>query len=232
MTTIAKTNKIAALIAGSVMALGMASAQAALSTTGPFVGDLSEGWEGFNTYAIPAAVTYLANPTDIMGGAASIANGLMAVYDETSATFGLAGNGVAKVAAGAKGMGLDAGPDAAVITFDNDQTMFGAYWGAASSDAPATVRVLFFDANGNQVGADSFDYDHRANGDGVLDWHGWSSDVAFRSVVYAGDFVVNDELQASGPNNNNNPVPEPGSLALAGVALLSLAAALKRNRAR
>lgn len=229
MATPLKTNKLAALLVGSAMALSMASAQAALSSVGPFAGDLSETWEGFPNYQVPVSVTYLANPTDIMGGAASIASGLMAVYEPGSgASFGLSSSGTAQVADGAKAMGLDDANQTAVITFDNDQTQFGAFWGAATSDQGATIRVVFLDANNAPIDFASFVYDHRANADGGLDWHGWSSTVAFRSVAYTGDFVVNDGLQASGPNNNNR-VPEPGSLALAGVALLSLAAALKRK---
>lgn len=235
MGTSTKSGKITSLLAGAAFAFGMASAHAALTTVSPFAGDLSESWESFPNYraADPNVVTPLANPTDIMGGAAAIASPLMIVYEPAAASagFGLGSSGLAQVADGVKGMGLDSSQQVATITFDNAQTSFGAFWGAATNDsAGTTVNVLFLDANGNQVGADSFSYDRDPPADGLLEWHGWNSDVAFKSIIYAGNFVVIDSLQASGPNNGNpNPTPEPGSLALAGLALVALVGALRRK---
>lgn len=221
-----KRTKIASLVAGALLALGASSAQAALSSVGPFTGDLTETWESFANF--PPA---LANPTDIMGGAASIANPSMAIYQPGVLDFNLFANGFAQVADGVKAMGLNGDQQTAIITFDNSQTSFGAFWGASRDDSgsPGVVRVAFLDASNQIIDMRSFDY-LRSNGDGVLEWHGWKSDLAFKSVIFAGNSVVSDGLQASGPDNGTtNPAPEPGSLALAGLGLVTLVGALRRR---
>lgn len=215
---------LAALCLGAVQ-----TAQAQISAIGPFSGSLSETWEGFLNYRNDPNF-YLLDPTSIMGGAASISNPQMAVYEPSAASFGLGGSGAAQVSDGAKGMGLDTSQATATITFDCTVDSFGAYWGAATFGSPNAVRLSFFDVFDGLIGNDSFQYDHSANQDGGLDWHGWSSTTPIKKIQYTGDFVVIDGLQAHGLDNCPK-VPEPGALAmLAGLGIGGVLI-LRRKRA-
>jgi hypothetical protein len=204
--------RLGLLLAGvSALSLTVLSGvQAQLSPVGPFVGSLTETWEGFANYTVPGPVTYLADPTDIMGGAASISNPFMTVYEPGPADFGLGGSGPAQVSDGAKGMGVDGFDQTATIVFDDPVNCFGAYWGSGTFGQPNTIRLSFFDVFDNLIGNASFQYDHEANFDGVLDWHGWSSTTLIKSVAYTGDYVVIDGIQA----HCTTVVPEPGTLAM------------------
>ena len=192
-----------------------------ISPIGPFAGTASETWEGF-LYYNENPNFYEVSPATIFGGRATITHDFMAVYGPPS-TFGLGTSGTAQVFDGVKGMGLDrseefgAGP--AIIDFSTPVTEFGAYWGAATGDGgdlgdPAVVTVSFFDTGGGLIDTITFDYSHSDTGDGGLDWQGWSSTTAIGSIVYFGNFVVIDGMQA-------NQVPAPSALALLGIAGLA-----------
>ena len=167
----------------------------------PFAGDFSETWEAFQNYNDNPNV-FLDDPTSIMDGMASIANDAMLVYEPGVANFGLGSSGPAQVSDGVKGMGLNAGPSTAVITFATEIFSFGAYWGAATRSGfpdPAVITVAFYTPGGGLIGEVEFQYSHSDSGDGVLDWHGWSSGAAIGRIEYTGDFVVIDGLQALVP---------------------------------
>lgn len=203
--------RLGLLLAGvTALNLGVLSGvQAQLSPVGPFTGSLTETWEGFNNYV--ETLSYLDDPTDIMGGAASISNSRMIVYEPgTAAVFGLGFSGFAQVSDGVKGMGLNAAQQTATIVFDSPVDSFGAYWGASTLGEPATVRLSFFDVFDNLIGNASFQYDHEQTADGALDWHGWSSTTPIKKLSYTGNYVVIDGLQAGGAV----VVPEPGTLAM------------------
>ena len=185
------------------------NARAALTSIGPFTGSLSETWESFNNYNYPSFITYLPSVTTIMGGAATISNPFMAVYEPgAGATFGLSANGSAGVSDGTKGMGIDRAGQTATISFLNPIFDFGAYWGNASS----TVSLGFSDGS-------SASFSYSRPGDGVLEWHGWNSTSGISSISYVGDYVVIDGLQAQAV------VPEPATatVALLGLGVLALA---------
>jgi hypothetical protein len=93
---------------------------------------------------------------------------------------------------------------------------FGAFWGAATSQTlpplgdPATISVSFFDILNSPIATLTFDYSRTAPGgfpgDGVLEWHGWTSTIPIKRLEYTEDGVVIDGLQG-------NLVPEPVSFA-------------------
>jgi hypothetical protein len=183
----------------ALLLLGV-STRAAVTPIGPFTGSLSETWESFNDYL--TGPRFLADPTSIMGGGAIISSSRMSVYLTNSASsFGLGSSGHAKVADGAKGMGLGGFAQTATITFANPVVDFGAYWGAATppwgpesppvEPTPTTVSLAFSDGS-----FDSFTYfapDHS----GTLEWHGWHFATGITSISYSGGFVVVDGLQAN-----------------------------------
>ncbi len=214
---------VAALLCAASLALAL-PCRAQLSSIAPFTGDHSETWEGFADYF--TGPYYLNDPTDIMGGSASIANGLMVVYvDPGAALFNLGDFGDASVSDGTKGMGVNGASQTTTITFDTAVDSFGAYWAYAyvSGDLVDPLTVEFLDAAGSVIGTDTITY----AGDGTLDWHGWASTTPIKTVKYTGNYAVIDGLQAGGGTAD---VPEPGVLALlvgAGVAGVVL-----RRRAR
>jgi hypothetical protein len=188
-------------------------AGAVLTPVGPFAGAYSETWESFSNYQTgPSTLNFLPTPTNIMGGFASIANPLMAVYQPGAASFGLSSNGFAGVSDGAKAMGIDDLDSTTTITFDAPVTAFGAYWGAAEGSGAYTDDITVNFSDGSSA---VFNHDPVPAGSGTLVWRGWSSTVPITSVSYTGDYIVIDGLQAS--------VPEPASLglfALAGAGMI------------
>jgi hypothetical protein len=215
------------LLAAAGLAAAAAPARAAIVSVAPFVGSASETWESFpNYFADPDF--FLDDPTAIFGGAAMISNPVMVVYEPGVADFGLGGSGLAQVADGVKGMGLNDFASTATIVFTDPVTAFGGYWGAATLGGPTTVFVEFFDADGVSLGSDSFTYDREAEFDGLLEWHGWASTMGgIKSMTYTGDFVVNDALQIDG---GAAAIPEPASLVLLGSAAVAAGARRLRRR--
>ncbi len=216
-------SRLCAITAATLVAAGAAQG-GIISEIDPFVGDLTETWEGFDNYN--EGEFFLDDPTAIMGGGASISNPFMVVYEPgAGATFGLGNSGSAQVWDGAKGMGVNAGGQTVVITFDTPIFSYGAYWGAATRSGfadPNTVGVSFYTPGGDLIDSIDFEYSHSDSGDGGLDWHGWSSTTAIGRVEFNGDFIVIDGLQA-------DLVPAPGAVALLGLA--GLLGTRRRRRA-
>lgn len=201
------------IVAVATLVVAGAAQGGGVSEIDPFVGDLAETWEGFPNYKKDPD-RFLDDPTAIMGGHASISNPFMHVYEPGLADFGLGNSGNAQVSDGVKGMGLNDFAQTAVITFDTPVFSFGGYWGVGTGDPvpdPNTITVAFYTPDGGLIDTVGFLYSHSDNGDGGLDWHGWSSSTAIGRIEYTGDFVVNDGLQAS-------LVPAPGAVALLGLA--------------
>lgn len=183
-------------------------ATAGVTPIGPFTGQISEDWESFDNYNQNPNFYEDANgPVSIFGGNAMISSpfsgqgGIMAIYEPGSADFGLGANGLAQVADGTKGMGLDT-PTSATIDFSSDISDFGGYWGAADP----VINFEFYDAGGLLIGTDTVSYSDPA-GQGTLIWLGWTFNTGIASITYSGGFVVNDGLQA-------NVLPSPGALAI------------------
>ncbi len=206
-----------------VCAAGVASAQTPI---GPFAGGISETWEGFQTYSQnPDFYEDKNGPISTFGGNAMVSSpfsgqgGILVVYSPFIDGFGLGNYGSAGVSDGQNGMGINTGFPGQPVTIDfgTPVTDFGGYWGAADIFGDASVPIVFdfYDANGSLIGSATENYS--APGNGVLAWYGWNfnSIGAVKTVVYTGDYVVNDGLQA-------NLVPAPASLALAGIGVLAL----------
>lgn len=208
----------------------LASTRAGVITEiGPFVGELTEDWEWFPN---PSVWPFLPDPTEIMGGAATISAPIMAVYEAfdpdpppgSSPFFiGLGTSGMAQVAEGNQGM--LSGPDGAIVTlvFEAPIRRFGSFWGATTSTNPtfgtdpAIIELSYYDEMGSLVASTSFSYTRsQAQGytaDGMLEWHGWHFDVPVLSIAFSGNFVALDGMQA-------DFVPEPGTMTLLIVGLI------------
>jgi hypothetical protein len=190
---------LAVLYAFAVLAPG---AKAQLASVSPFPGYLSESFESFPT-------SFTTSPLSIMGGAASVQTpDAISIYDASSWYFSLgsssanAPGGCALGANGPRGLGLEFGPGQAqaTITFNNPVNAFGGFWGAGTmATNPGTISIEFFDVANQMIGVpQSFEY-LRPSGDGMLEWHGWASDVPIAKVVLTADgpTVVADDLRIS-----------------------------------
>ncbi|MBN2581947.1 MAG: PEP-CTERM sorting domain-containing protein [Planctomycetes bacterium] len=204
---------------------------AEVTPVGQFTGDYSEGWEDFTPYRTSPYYTYLPNGQAVLGGAGTISadtTDVMIVYRPgTTSTFriGTSGQppyGVAQVAEGFQGLGINS-PDALItLEFSAPVCDFGAFWGASTQGSPATITVDFYGPADQHLGTEQFSYNRSAFADGLLEWHGWHSDSPIASLTFSSEYLITDGLQA-------NPVPEPATM---GMLALSLSALLVRRRRR
>jgi hypothetical protein len=190
-----------ALTVSSVLA---STGLAQLATISPFPGQSTESFESFPT-------GFTTNPLSILGGTASVevpvADGI-SIYEALFFVFSLGSSsenapGICALGAnGPRGLGLEEGfgQAQATITFTTPVNAFGGFWGAGTSETnPATITMRFFDATKQQIGVpQSFTY-LRSSGDGMLEWHGWSSDVpiAQATLIVDGPTAVVDDLRIS-----------------------------------
>ena len=216
------------IIAVAHVAFGVPS-YAAISTSGPFVGTMSETWESFPYYNQPGFGETLNNPTTIMGGNASIAGPHLIVYQVGLAPWGLSNSGNAQASDGVKGLGLGGSNETGTITWAAPVASFGGYFGAATGVGypdPAMITVSFFDTASLLIGTEVFSYSTATNpngADGHLEWHGWTSSEPIGSITITGDYVAMDGLQAT-------TVPEPSAFALVGLVAAEMAILFRRKQ--
>lgn len=200
-------------------AFSVASAQ--LTSTGPFVGTMSEGFESFPNYDDNGSVGNAS--LTVFGGFGEFVSASGAqnwIYEPGVADWGLIDNGSATVNGGAKGLGLydDGSSVDSTLTFDADATSFGGYFNVVNDGGtPQPLNLTFRDSVGAQIDSTQV----VTNIGGSLVWFGWTSTVGIRSIQFSGgEAPVMDDLQI-------NAVPEPASMAILG---LGAAALLRRRR--
>ena len=174
-------------------------------TVPPFIGEKSETWEEFSPHQAYAALTILDG--------AMISGPSMQIYRADGAGQGL-GSFAAGVTDGAQGIALPGRAQSATIMFPLPVIDFGAYWGSMASSLSGTASSLisftFLDADGNEVGTDSFTYTS-ADHNGALAWRGYHFSTPVKIIIYSGDNVVTDGLQvATALPSMLRPVPSTG----------------------
>lgn len=203
------------LLAGLIAALGLGTAQAAIVNAGFETGDLT-GWTSStggafvtNSHAngYGGSATYLAQEGDFF---LAIASGAANVWQTASQSF--------SVGAGQTLSGLAA--------FN---------WGDYSPYNDG-VRVRILDIAGSEVAVPFYFDGSLAPASGFNgDWTEWSWTAA-TAGTYTLEFAARNTIDSGGPEQtygyfdaSASSVPEPGSLALFGLALAGLAASRRRT---
>jgi len=190
------------------LATGTAPSVAGLIPTTPFTGSFQESWEGF-----AADGAFLPDPTTVMGGEATISYNWMRVYRPGTIDQGLGDSGSAQAVDGAQGLGCVSNLGTEIV-FASPVVAFGGYWGVATqSGAPSGILFDFYDDSDALIDSGAIAYSDPA-GTGALMWAGWTSDVPIKRVTFTGfgNHTATDFLQAN--------VPEPGTIALLGMAAI------------
>ncbi len=177
----------------SVLALSQAT------PIGPFVGAVSEGFEGFS------AGTALTTSTPMLGGIGRFSFGNGTIYSPPNAPYNLNATTSAGVIDGSNGLGMTQD----LIEFDYSGVgSFKKFGGFFASDPTQGLVVITFLANdGNLIDQVSFDY----TGSGDLEWHGWSTTKEIGLIDINGTNMAMDGLQAGAA------VPEPASMVALGL---------------
>jgi hypothetical protein len=162
----------------------------------PFVGTHSETWERFPIQAIPSG-------TSILGGIATISGPNLEI--DGPGMFTLCGHGLyAQPSDGIRLLGAAYPSGPMTISFSQPVSAFGAYWGGVHLQCEGSSIVLTFrDANGNEIGGDSFNYE----GNGTLEWHGYTFATPVKTITRDTDFrigTVTDGLQATVASSGGN----------------------------
>ncbi len=207
------------------LALPAMTVSAELMPIGPFSGQLTETWESF---AATPKGEWLPVPTAIMNGAATISHPQMAVFTSL-APPGLGESGPAQPSDGFKAMVAEELAATVSIVFAEPVVRFGSYWAAQTANQdpnignPAQIAIRFYDPADALIGTESFSYSRSQFGDGLLEWHGWSSTIPIKRISYTEDTPVVDGLQA-------DPVPEPTTLVPFALACLWTTSRVRRRR--
>jgi len=195
----------------AVAATAVSAANASITETGEFTGDLTETFEAI------AAPGGLPGPVDIFGGAATVNDNLANTLVIATSVASADSDWVSLLPYDGFLMGL-VPTGWATFEFDTPVTQFGGYFGSAAIHSGG--GVTFFDANGDSIGSASFDVP-------VLEWtwFGWESEVPIASMIIRASEnpsapLVFDNLQMT-------MVPAPGALALLACGLF--AARRRRN---
>lgn len=218
MQSLLKSLLLAPIVAASL------AAHAGVVTTGEFVGAKREGFEAAPAFGFNSTIPGL------FGGTATASGGSLHVTSGWGYQSSLSPHSGTKLAGQAGGNGW-------VIDFDAPINAFGGYFGInavnAATDAPSGLAT-FLDDHGAVLGTAAIDIGFG----GSWTWNGWSSNgvgisrVELRNGVNNGGFLMLDDLEAGAVGLRGANVPEPGALALAGVALLGWRSTRRRSAAR
>ncbi len=199
------------MLVAATLVLPSALSLAQLSSTGPFVGSMSEGFESF------ASSTHYAT-LSIFGGAAtmnSIPTSAEHMYIYVAGGWGLGDLGIAGIHGGSKALGLEdivnpSGNQDAEIVFGSPVTSFGGYF---ALEAHNSSFLRFFDSSNTQIGTDQA----LISATSTQAWQGWNSTIGIARIEIdsVNDYVSMDDLQASA-------VPEPSGIWVLGLGALAL----------
>lgn len=199
MTTTPRPCKVCLWFFVSLSFIFTASAQ--LYSIGPFSGVTAESFSSF-------APGFLASPLTIMDGAAQLqTTNSVGSSSPSNHTFGIGDSGINAInqcvvpVDGTNFIGVESGTGVGSmdVVFTNTMKAFGGYWGATSdSNSIAMLTFNFFDAANQQIGASQTVPYFRANGDGLMEWHGWFSSTPFKRVqiVSSKSTLVGDSFRA------------------------------------
>jgi hypothetical protein len=186
---------------------------------GPFTGEHTEGWESgfFDPVFTPLVEDILDGTADARALGANLHSTGGWIFFDASVIYPHSGNWFAG----------NTGPGSWEIEFHSPISMFGAYFGTNTVDSVTNApdgSATFFDAAGDPLGTSAI-----VLGDGgTWTWNGWRPDagsikrVQMSNGSLDGGFLMLDDLQTT--------VPEPSTLLLLGVGLISLAGHGRRRQ--
>ena len=190
-------------VTATVLLFGSGVARGVINEIGPFAGVVSEGFEGMETG--PNYVSQLS----VLGG-----GGIVRTVDSAPTiivTIGWEGEGIGWPHGDRLFMGSSQG--AVEWVFDTPAQKFGGYFATVMNVSDATA--LFYDADGNLLDALSVNVP-ASPWVRPWAWNGWeSTDANIKRVQIIGNFglggfIMQDDMQFT-------PVPEPGTMILAGL---------------
>lgn len=170
----------------------------AVTPTGPFEGQQSEGFETFNFGGLPGTSRSRSGPFCIFGNQAQLSGqGRTSPLFVWGGGFNLGSNGNAIVQEGERALHLStvsSSDSTARLDFQAPIRDFGGYLAyAATVDRNDPATVTFLGANNELIATEEWTYD--ATNQGQLQWAGWTSEEPISAIELSGFYLGFDELQ-------------------------------------
>jgi hypothetical protein len=165
-------------------------ANAQVTPVPPFVGTNSETWEEFPIETIGSRVISILEGTATISGTRLETDGpgmFLLCY------------GFAMPSDGVRFMGANSLAASITISFSQPVSAFGAYWGSVplACNLVGPTEFSFYDASGNPVGGDSFDYNPPMTHNLPMDWHGYAFATPVKTITIQGGWVCTDGMQVT-----------------------------------